>query len=131
MRELDKISENQGFKVPDNYFDNFPDNVLNKIKESSDNKKDRFRINPVFMAAASFVATLIIVFVLYKYNSDTELTYSDKIAYLECTIDYSDEDILIEEIASNDYVNADNYDENTYLQEELSEDDMIEFLSNQ
>lgn len=71
---LDKYPKiTSGFTVPENYFDNFPDNVMQKIRQEQPKKAKIFTLkNFAYAAAAMIVGGLSIPFFTSKSNISLE-----------------------------------------------------------
>jgi hypothetical protein len=131
MEELKNIKKNQGFKVPDNYFDNFEKKMLEitKNQQPVTNKKT-YTIKQSWLIAASFTLVILISAYLYNNTQQTNKQNIDNLAYLECTIDEIDYDLLIEE--STKITKTEQSDEELLiLQEEISDDEIIDILNSE
>jgi hypothetical protein len=64
MKQMDNHKDNQGFKIPENYFENFEDNVMNRLQKDHLNKKPIFFSHKIFwpIAATILLAGLSIIF---------------------------------------------------------------------
>jgi len=133
MKELKNISENQGFKVPDNYFENFSNKLLNEIEKDKKKKTKIYNLANL-RVAASFIAVILMSTILYlkidSKQNDT-LTSVDKLAYLECAVDEIDYDILVEESSQINNSDFDNDTKLLILEDEISDDEIIDVLTNE
>ena len=131
MKEFNEIKKDSGFKVPDNYFNVFASKMEEMVKEESAVTKKQFSIKPILSMAAVFISVLAISWVLFANLSTPEeaITY-DTLAYLECNIDDFSDDLLYESSADiiTEEFSDDFLDEIDYLEEEISDDELINNL---
>jgi len=132
MDEFNNIKNKNGFKVPDGYFNSFANKMAEKVKDEQEVKTKIFLLKPILSMAAIFISVLVISWGVFAYFNQTaeQITNSDALAYLECNIDdisddmlyesYEDENITTEEVYTNDEID--------YLEEELTEDEIIDNL---
>ena len=103
LKEFEKLKSNEQFKVPEGYFDNFPGQVMEKIK-ASEEKPERpglwFTIRPQLALAASFVALFMLAYTGFKLfmpeKSTNTLPESEIVATLENEIYDLDESYMID-----------------------------------
>ncbi len=131
MDEFNDIKNKTGFKVPDGYFNNFADKMAEMIKEEPEPKVKTFSLKPILSMAAMFISVLIISWTVFSYfnKSSKQITNSDALAYLECNIDDISDDLLYESY-EDDIISSQTYtsDEIDYLEEELTDDEIIDNL---
>ena len=103
--KLEDINKDNIFKVPDNYFENFPERLQKRIDETEQQKKvPVIRLRPIINIAA---AAVILIFAIYGITR-----INDKSASV---------DQILSEISSEDLVN--------YLVEsDMSTDEFLENL---
>ena len=132
MDEFNDIKNKNGFKVPDGYFNNFADRMAEMVKDEQEVKTKHFSLKPILSMAAIFISVLVISWgVIAYFNNNTEqITNSDALAYLECNIDDISDDLLYESYEEDELVSDEAYttDEIDYLEEELTEDEIIDNL---
>jgi len=132
MDEFNDIKNKNNFKVPDGYFNSFADKMAEMVKEEQVVKTKTFSIKPILSMAAIFISVLVISWSVFAYfnNTTEQITNSDALAYLECNIDELSDDLLYESFVDDDIVLEDAYtnDEIDYLEEELTDDEIIDNL---
>jgi Golgi nucleoside diphosphatase len=134
MDEFNDIKNKNGFKVPDGYFNSFADKMAEMVKEEQALKSKTFSLKPILSMAAIFISVLVISWSVFSYFNQTaeQITNSEALAYLECNIDDISDDLLYESLADdytadNDIINS--YDEIDYLEEEITDDEIIDNLN--
>jgi len=77
---LRKIRDKEVFRVPENYFTNFQDRIMNKVRESESKESGITiswrNIRPQLLFAASFIGIAIIISAGMKYLSERKAIYS-------------------------------------------------------
>jgi hypothetical protein len=103
--KLEDINKDNIFKVPDNYFENFPERLQKRIEETEQQKKTPvIRLRAIINVAA---AAIILMFVIYGITQINDNSTSA--------------DQILSEISSDDLVN--------YLVEsDMSTDEFLESL---
>ncbi len=133
MDEFNNIKDKSGFKLPNGYFNNFADKMAEMVKEEQAIKIKVFSLKPILSMVAIFISVLAISWsVLAYFNKTTEqITNSYTLAYLECNIDDISDDLLYESYDDNDAIFDEVYtaEEIDYLEEELTEDEIIDNLN--
>jgi len=132
MDEFNDIKNKNGFKVPDGYFNNFADRMTEMVKDEQEVKTKTFSLKPILSMAAIFISVLVISWSVFAYFNQTaeQITNSDALAYLECNIDEISDDLLYESYEDENAIYDEAYttDEIDYLEEELTEDEIIDNL---
>ena len=132
MDEFNDIKNKNSFKLPDGYFNNFADKMAEMVKEEQAVKTKTFLLKPILSMAAIFISVLVISWSVFSYFNQTaeQITNSDALAYLECNIDELSDDLLYESFEDESVVLEEAYttDEIDYLEEELTEDEIIDNL---
>lgn len=103
--KLEDINKDNIFKVPDNYFDNFPERLQKRIEETEQQKKTPvIRLRPIINIAAAAVILMFVVYGITQINDNSTSI-----------------DQILSEISSEDLVN--------YLVEsDMSTDEFLESL---
>ncbi len=103
--KLEDLNKDNIFKVPDNYFENFPDRLQKRIKESEKHKKvPIIRLKTIINMAAAAAILIFAIYGITKINDNT--TSADQ---------------LLSEISTEELIN--------YLVEsEMSTDEFLESL---
>jgi hypothetical protein len=136
------ISESDPFIIPDGYFDELPQRVMDKITLKQ--KEQQANINPgillrriwVPISLAATIALFLILRQPYTQNNNSTVSDSIVLTYQSPEYDptYADEALMIEEssITENDEAQIDlmsmSTDLNSYDTTEISTDEMIQFL---
>lgn len=103
--KLEDLNKDNIFKVPDNYFENFPDRLKKRIEEREKHKKvPMIRLRTIIHMAA---AAVILIFAIYGITSINKNNPSI--------------DQLLSEISSEELVNY-------LLESEISTDEFLESL---
>jgi len=134
MDEFNDIKNKNGFKVPDGYFNNFADKMPFYEERFTIIWASAHDFKPILSMAAIFISVLVISWSVFSYFHQTaeQITNSDALAYLECNIDDISDDLLYESLgddytADNDIINSS--DEIDYLEEEITDDEIIDNLN--
>jgi len=69
-----------GFKIPDNYFDHFPNKVMSRIKAEK-KKKKTFQLSVISSIAASVLIVFLSVYTMYKQEDKNEDCQLSEIEY--------------------------------------------------
>lgn len=103
--KLEDINKDNIFKVPDNYFENFPERLQKRIEETEQQKKTPvIRLRPIINIAAAAVILMFVVYGITQINDNSTSI-----------------DQILSEISSEDLVN--------YLVEsDMSTDEFLESL---
>jgi len=103
--KLEDINKDNIFKVPDNYFENFPERLQKRIEETEQQKKTPvIRLRPIINIAAAAVILMFVVYGITQINDNSTSV-----------------DQILSEISSEDLVN--------YLVEsDMSTDEFLESL---
>lgn len=130
MKEFNEIKKDSGFKVPDNYFNNFASKMEEVIKEEGAVTKTQFSIKPILSMAAVFISALAISWVLLANFNNSKITSDDALAYLECNIDDISDDLLYESISNEEPLTNEEElnNELDYLEEEMSDEEILDNL---
>lgn len=113
----------QSFKVPEGYFDQFEDKLMERIKEGSEKKKVRF-LNPKLVRWVSGVAAVLLIgFVgfqqLHLKPQQIEMDQESMYAVIEFYAQDLDDTYLAEFMAEND----------VFAEEELNADnDLLDYM---
>jgi len=113
MDELDKYSKSNPFEVPENYFDDFEKNLVNRINESDKKQEGKWKLNSIkpFLAVAAGFALIFSMWFMFldKLNiKNTALKSQDN--EQELILNYFESvssDELIRIIASEEFSNND------------------------
>lgn len=105
MNDFEKIKLESGFKIPDNYFENFNKKMLSKInskQEVIDKKSNR----NIFIYSMSIAATIFLIFTISNkvlISENTESQYIENIIINDNFIisEFLDNDIQNNEISEN------------------------------
>jgi|GEM_PF-6623897 hypothetical protein len=128
MEQFKNIKDNSGFKVPENYFNEFPKKIEEIIANVKPDKPKKLQLKAYYSIAAVFVSIIVVATVLIKnYTKEPTQLENQTLAYLECNIyDVSDEilyDVTIEseslETKTNNNIELD------VLAEEITEEEII------
>ena len=130
MDQFNDIKNKTGFRVPDNYFNNFAANMAEVVKQDEVVKTKTFSIKPILSIAAIFIGALIISWSVFSYlnNESKQISSSDALAYLEYNIDDISDDVLYESL-SYDELNTENEistEEIEYIENEFPDDEVID-----
>jgi len=108
MESLNKYSDKNPFKVPDGYFENFEEELFDKIESEPGHKSTKWKIrslSPYFAIAAGFLLILTLWGLLLKQfdkapleNKGNNLQYTE-VEYLESV----NSGEMIEMVAGGDY----------------------------
>ncbi len=115
MIDLEKNKIDSGFKLPENYFDNFDKIILSKIKHQKD-KQNNKTVRKIFLYSVSIAASVLMFFTIANKNNITQ-NYQEQ--YIENYI--LNDDFIIEETINAEL--ADNFS-----QDELLDADIEEYL---
>ncbi len=124
---LSRIKKENNFKVPDNYFDDFPGTIQEKIstKSSSCFSKYLFFIfKPQFIVVYSLIAIFFVSYSIFNYHQKQNMLTSNDISeYIEQNESGYDEDLLIDVIVNdpNIYISSNSDNDN---------DEIINYLIN-
>ena len=69
MKNLDEIKNDNGFDVPEHYFDELGNNVIAKIKK----QEKKQRNNRIFMSVSSIAASLLIILSIFYFKPTSEV----------------------------------------------------------
>lgn len=85
-----------GFKIPDHYFDDFSEIVMQKLPKEEPKVISFYARNKrwIYSAAAVLVLALSVPIVYHMQNNDTEMTSSEVENYLVTNTTLSDDDIV-------------------------------------
>jgi len=85
-----------GFKIPDNYFDDFSEKVMHRLPKEEPKVISFYAKNKrwIYSAAAVLVLALSVPIVYHMQNNDTEMTSSEVENYLVTNTTLSDDDIV-------------------------------------
>lgn len=85
-----------GFKIPDHYFDDFSEKVMQKLPKEESKVISFYARNKrwIYSAAAVLVLALSARIVYHMQNNDTEMTSSEVENYLVTNTTLSDDDIV-------------------------------------
>ena len=128
MKENRAYTEKKGFKIPESYFEDFTENLIQEIGKSEQGKKTRIitMAKPHLMLAASMIAIVIVSYTLLK-------TFLPGIESQYIPINQSElTEYLIEDISDQELYDA-LYDmDNSEIEDGafsgLSDDIIIEYL---
>jgi len=135
MSELEKYSKANPFKVPENYFDNFEEEIMKKIEPDED-QENRWKIKsikPFLAIAAGFLIIMSMWFLLlskFEKHDDlsvqTNSTQESIIGFFESV----DSEELINILTSEEYMNQDYAlnpeDDFEFILEQVEESDILE-----
>jgi len=117
------LNKDMGFKVPEGYFNELPNAIINKINSPEINKPKTILLSKRILSyAASFIGFLIILFIGYNYffTQTYEITPDEMVNYIESnSYSYHENEIA-------DMIDYEYSAENSTL--ELNSDDVIEYL---
>ena len=129
--KLDELEKVFPYDIPEEYFDEFPVKMAEKISESEDTKSKTFTIRSLYklMPAAAVIILFIITSIIYlqktEVNTD-ETDYSDismsEYAYLN-DADIYNSDLFLELL--NEDLNSEEIE--LYLENLLAEDMLLEY----
>ena len=127
MNEFNNIKKNRGFKVPDDYFNNFKNKIIITVNKQNKIKPNTFLLKYLTSIAAVFIGVVIISWVIY-INVDNKqiITQDDYIAYVEYNIDDISDELLYEITINDNYNTEYNEEEINYIEEEISEEDILD-----
>ena len=117
MIDLEQNKIDSGFKIPENYFDNFDKIILSKINHPK-NKQNNAIIRKIFVYSVSIAASILLIFTITDNNTTID-NYND--LYVENYI--LNDNFILEESFGNEL--ADNT-----LQDDLSDSYIEEYLLN-
>lgn len=85
-----------GFKIPDHYFDDFSEKVMQQLPKEEPKVISFYARNKrwIYSAAAVLVLALSVPIVYHMQNNDTEMTSSEVENYLVTNTTLSDDDIV-------------------------------------
>ena len=128
MKENRAYTENKGFKIPESYFEDFTENLMQEIGKSEQGKKTQFitMAKPHLMLAASMIAIVIVSYTLLK-------TFLPGIESQYIPINQSElAEYLIEDISDQELYDAlyemDNNEIEDLAFSRLSDETIIEYL---
>ena len=103
--KLEDINKDNIFKVPDNYFENFPERVRKRIEEEDQQKKvPVIRLRPIINMAAAAVILIFAIYGITSINNNPDSV-----------------DQILSEISSEELVNY-------LLESDMSTDEFLESL---
>ena len=109
---LSKIKKENSFKVPDNYFDDFPTIIQEKISTKpsfSFSKYLFFIFRPQFIAVFSLIVIFVVSYSIFNSHLKTNTLSSNDVAeYFEQNQSGYDEDLLIDVIVNDPNINISN-----------------------
>jgi len=132
--DLNKINKELPFRVPDNYFEELPEKIRARCKQSDKVFENRSSsliniLKPAFSLAAMFIGVALLAFLavnLINQPEQQKTTLSEDIAKANYENHYSSEEEIIEAIKEQQQENAQNGDiqkEDEYI-DYLLEDDI-------
>jgi len=113
MNELDKFTKSNPFKVPENYFDNFEEQILKKvhsIEKRTDKKLKIRQIKPFLAIAASILVLLSLWFLLpnqFIKKDEAKIEKGTNEEFINSYFESVDAEELIHIISSEEFKNQD------------------------
>ena len=109
---LSKIKKENSFKVPDNYFDDFPTIIQEKISTKPSfflSKYLFFIFRPQVIAAFSLIVIFVVSYSVFNSHQKTNmLSSTDLTEYFEQNLSDYDEDLLIDLIVNDPDIDISN-----------------------
>ena len=125
---LSKIKKENNFKVPDNYFDDFPSIVQEKVTTRSSSFVSRFLffiLKPQFIATFSILVIFFVTYSILNTHKETNILSSNDIAeYFEQNQSDYDEDLLIDVIVNDPNIDISNNTDNDVIIDYLIDNDI-------
>lgn len=119
-KHINNFNKNNGFKVPDNYFEELPDKIMTKI--DYDEQTTRSKIISFLRPVAAVAAVFVIVFTIWKLfltNVDNDKnTINNTETYTDAS--YYNDYQIIEAAYAND---------TEFLEDTLNTEEIIEYLA--
>jgi hypothetical protein len=132
--KLEDINKDNIFKVPDNYFENFPERLQKRIEETEQQKKTPvIRLRTIINVAAAAIILMFIIYGITQINDNStsvdqilsEISSDDLVNYLvesdmstdeflenlDMSVLASTEDPIIEEFIPSDPLDEETIDE--------------------
>ncbi len=137
--KLEDLNKDNIFKVPDNYFENFPDRLKKRIEESEKHKKvPIIRLKTIINMAAAAAILIFVIYGITKINDNTtsvdqllsEISSEELVNYLvesEISTDEFLESLDLSIIASTEDIISDEFIPSEPLDEETIDDLLDEY----
>ena len=117
MEELEKIKKETGFEVPENYFEDFSEKMMENIKKENSSRGIIKILRPIISVAA--IITIIFAISYFTSNTNNSTNKIENIAQNNYEEDYFSEDLIID-------VLSDNYETDT-----LKEEFLVDYLGDE
>ena len=125
---LSKIKKENNFKVPDNYFEDFPTIVQEKISKKPSTFISRFLffiLKPQFIATFSILVIFFVTYSILNTHKEVNILISNDIAeYFEQNQTDYNEDLLIDFIVNDPNIEISNNSENDVIIDYLIDNDI-------
>ncbi|MCK5822612.1 MAG: hypothetical protein KAG95_01315 [Bacteroidales bacterium] len=125
---LSKIKKENNFNVPDNYFDDFPSIVQERISKKSSTFISKFLfliLKPQFIAAFSIVVIFFVSYSIFNSHKETNILSSNDVAeYFEQNQTDYDENLLIDVIVNDPNIDISNNSDNDVIIDYLIDNDI-------
>ncbi len=130
MYDLEKINKQNNFKIPNDYFDEFPTKIKNKIDMERKFSWENLKFKPIISFSLSFAFLFFLWFTILNNLNFENFNNSDKnnnISKIDLDTNFVDEIyVYAENIKENTLINF--LTEDTIKEENLEDDEIIEFL---
>ena len=125
MEELD-VPKEDGFTVPEGYFDSVHKNVLEKIGVKEPKIVQLHPYKKYYFAAAS-IAAIVFVFLGFNLNTTTEATWND-LAHTEIESYFETNEFGLTSYEIAEELPVDELEISDILNSQFNEDNLIEYL---
>ncbi|WP_273567273.1 hypothetical protein [Maribacter halichondriae] len=120
------IPKEEGFVVPENYFESLHENILKKM-DAEETKVIRLNPYKKYYYAAASIAAIVLVVLGLNWNTAEALTFDDLAASdIETYFENNEFDLSTYEIA--EVIPVDELEINDVLENRFAEENMLEYL---
>ncbi|ASV31883.1 hypothetical protein [Maribacter cobaltidurans] len=129
FKEDSFIPKNDGFGIPESYFEQLQAQLTAKVEEEKSSPK----VTPLysykkFLAIAASIAALLILAVGINWNNDDTLSFTD-LANSEIEAYFNDTEIDLSSDEIAEVLPIDGYEINDFVKPEMTEENLLDYLN--
>ncbi|PIB27778.1 hypothetical protein [Maribacter sp. 4G9] len=129
FKEESPIPKNDGFSVPDSYFEQLQTQLMAMVEEDKSSPK----VIPLypfkkFLVIAASIAALLVLAVGINWNNDDTLSFTD-LANSEIEAYFNDTEIDLSSDEIAEVLPIDGYEINDFVKPEMTEENLLDYLN--
>ena len=128
FKEDSPIPKNDGFGIPESYFEQLQAQLTAKVEEKSSAKVIPLYSYKKFLVIAASIAVLLVLAVGINWNNDNNLSFTD-LANSEIEAYFNDTEIDLSSDEIAEVLPIDGYEINDFVKPEMTEENLLDYLN--